>query len=712
MKSRIVLLTLGFIGLLWILFISFDLLKIDAQPNFLSYFNESDQRVLVIHDWKEIDRNTDNLVLPPSNDAIINSLAMKLKDASFYVSTARPVIVIERNGNWNKMNVEELFKNGIYPFKTNGSHGFSFGKFSGQYAKNQLVLYACDVSQTNNLFQVDRKATYSIVSFLSNGTEICDVFKKMNSTYFYRKTKIGPNKFKKHDDKRLFASIIPDKFQAYSFFDKKYLASTDPGFKNSPFLKWINNGVIILRNDFQSLAIFDFKEGQNPIQNLNERLNKTELNEEFATYENIHFSTLINKDSLSELFIAESDGFCLVSHYKDYLDEVLTEIKMGHSLSQNEDKLASIYKDLPKKVTARIIDSAQTKAVTVIGQNSIEISFKKNDVPQVNETKKDREYFAMNPGEKVVDFAVFNDRGNLIALTETNKLVGYINGLRKWEKQMSGEVQLKPTLDRKYVCVFNKNESQLVDIYGKIHFRFASMKNCMPERFQNKSKEEFLVATAATNFAILNEQGATIKQFSCAGNIKEIAVQKTPNGRQMAMVLTNTMLYSIDLAKRKTVLKIGVDSLYHLGKDPSGIFAVSYQTGNLNILDLQGKKSTISIGNFTNDFEVISSTKGVKVALKTQQQVSVFNLLGKREWSKNLAINEITEISAIENTNGKLLFVILDGIENELYLLDQTGNNIDNSSKHGEQKSELSGFGARGFSITTYLGNYLIQYNK
>jgi hypothetical protein len=56
--------------------------------------------------------------------------------------------------------------------------------------------------------------------------------------------------------------------------------------------------------------------------------------------------------------------------------------------------------------------------------------------------------------------------------------------------------------------------------------------------------------------------------------------------------------------------------------------------------------------------------------------------------------------------------VLLDGIENELYLLNELGELIDDSSKHGEQKIALSGFGTRGFSITTFLGNYLIQYNK
>ena len=708
MKNRIILITLGLLGLIWISYVSFDLLKIDTRPDFLSYFNESDQRVIVIHDWREIDRNTDNIVFPPTNEAVINSLAYKLNSASFFVSTSRPVIVIEQKERWNKINVEALFKNGIYPFKRKGLHQFSFGKFTGEYAKNQLILHACDISQSRNVFQTDRKATYSIISFLSGGVEVCDVFKKLNSTYFYRKTKIGSNSFKKHEDKKLFASIIPDKFDAYSFFDKNYLASIEPVFKKSAFKDWMNQGVVFLRSKNQSLAIFDFNEGQSPIQNLNERLNKTELNEEFATYDNTLFSSLINQGSNDQLHVAESDGFCLVSHNKDFLDEVLTEIKLGHSLSQNEEKLGRIYNELPKKVTARIIDSTQTKAISIIGHNSHTISFLKNDTPQQNDAKKDRDYFAMNPGEKVIDFAVFNERGNVIALTETNKIVGYINGLRKWEKQLAGEVQIKSSsLDRKYVCVFNKNECQLIDIYGKIQYRFLSTRNVAPERYSLKTKEEFLVATSNNNFSIINAQGTTMKQFSCSGNIKEMAVHNNK-----AIVLTNSMLYMIDLVKRKSTLKIAVDSLYHLSKDNSGIYAVSYQKGNLLTIDSQGKKGSFAVGNFSNDFKVVSNSGGAGILFKNQRTVALFNLVGKSKWRKSINLNEISEVEVCENSSGKMTVVLLDGIENELYLLNELGELIDDSSKHGEQKIALSGFGTRGFSITTFLGNYLIQYNK
>jgi hypothetical protein len=177
------------------------------------------------------------------------------------------------------------------------------------------------------------------------------------------------------------------------------------------------------------------------------------------------------------------------------------------------------------------------------------------------------------------------------------------------------------------------------------------------------------------------------------------------------MVLTDKILYSIDLGKRKSILKIAVDSLYQLVRDQNGLYAVSYSQGNLNTIDSKGKKLSYSIGNFNAEIMAVTANNGVNILLKKQKSVFAFDILGRKKWTKNFSVNEITKLSGYENA-GKLLVVLLDGIENELYLLNGSGSIIDNSSKHGEQKIDLSGFGARGFSITTFLGNYLIQYNK
>lgn len=57
---------------------------------------------------------------------------------------------------------------------------------------------------------------------------------------------------------------------------------------------------------------------------------------------------------------------------------------------------------------------------------------------------KDKDYFSMNVGESIKDFLALEGRGNVIVLTQTNKIIAYVDGIRKWEKQLlSNDSQLK-----------------------------------------------------------------------------------------------------------------------------------------------------------------------------------------------------------------------------------------------------------------------------
>ena len=688
-------------------------MKNESTGDFKSYFNENDKQIIAIHELSEIDRNVDNFVLPPSNEALLFSLSTKLPLASYYVSTSRPIIIIERKENWTKTSVKNLFQNGIFPLKMERMRTFKFGKYQGEYSKKQLILYACDLKITKNYkFDVDTKASYSKINFNTTGIEVTDVYNKGHISLQYKKTILGSNNVRRHDDRKLFASILPDKFSSYSFYDKSYLSRTEPEFNKSPIRNWVENGLVILRSNGNAIAIFDFKEGQSPIQNLNEIVGKEELNEEFASFENIKFTSLIRQDERQTLYFAESDGYCLVSYDKPLIDEVLTEIKLGHSLSQNEQRTKEIFGELPKKVSCRIIDSTTTKAISVFGKNSIEISCSVKDVVIEKESKKDREYFAMNPGERVLDFACFNERGNAIVLTENKKIVGYINGLKKWEKQLKGEVVLK-TLpsDNSLIGVFVNGECQLLDKYGKNVFRYNSVKGICPEQYLHQSKKAYLFANSNNSFVLLNENGSVAKQFSCVGEIKTLTTNKI-NNRTIALVTTNSMFYSVDLDKRKTLQKISIDSTYVVGKDQTGLYAISYNKGELTVVNYKGQKNVYSVGNFEKISSIFQDKEGLSIALKKGNKISVFDAVGKRKWSTTFEVNELTEFYSYFSKNQRAVLLIFDGIENEIHMIDSRGNLVANSAKQAEQRIEISSFGKSGFSITTFLGNYIIQYNK
>ena len=48
-------------------------------------------------------------------------------------------------------------------------------------------------------------------------------------------------------------------------------------------------------------------------------------------------------------------------------------------------------------------------------------------------------------------------------------------------------------------------------------------------------------------------------------------------------------------------------------------------------------------------------------------------------------------------------------IKNKILLLNTQGSKIDDVKRHGEKDLQITDYGSRGISITTFLGNYLIQ---
>ena len=141
----------------------------------------------------------------------------------------------------------------------------------------------------------------------------------------------------------LFSSLISTNFTSYSFYENKYFSETDTTFRKSDFTKWIKNGIVFLSNGAAEVAIFDFKEGQNPVQNLNDKFGLPEKNEAFAEYEKVAFCDSWKQDTVSKFYFFEKEGICLVSRNKAYLDEVLTEMSLGKTLSQNLEKSQQIF---------------------------------------------------------------------------------------------------------------------------------------------------------------------------------------------------------------------------------------------------------------------------------------------------------------------------------------------------------------------------------
>jgi hypothetical protein len=425
----------------------------------------------------------------------------------------------------------------------------------------------------------------------------------------------------------------------------------------------------------------------------------------------VQFSSIIS-DSKTTWHLATYGQFGLASPSKTLLDQALASATLGQTLSQDETQTKRFFANMPSKVSARWVDANQKKTVTLLGRQIIETSYQKLNAQTLEQQDKIRDYFVMNPGFRILQFAAFAERGNVIALTENHQLVGYINGLRKWEKDLSQDVVELYQINgyAQLVCVQFEHEAQLFDKTGRLVYRLTHDAGTRIQVLDNKGKKEFICAGSSNNVQLYSETGGLIKQFSLGSKVRQLHSYKQ-SGKAYVSILTDNQHQIIDVTKRKVAMKQNADSTYVLVGNTSAAFAVKIEKTIATVLSLNGQKQ----------FEVPSRVECVGSYMQAANQIIIFkrnrslyafNAKGQRVWEKTLDAVEISDVSSFYGPNNQSILSAIDAVGNQIYLLDDLGRDLDTEKRHGQQEVQLSSFGNNAYSITTFLGTYIIQYNK
>lgn len=717
MFKRILPISVVLICIAWSVFVSIDLLSNENSVDFKHYFNEVDQQVLVVHHVSELDWNASSIQILPSNQTIaIFLLSRTNQSTSLYISSKRALFVAEKKEHWSKKSVEKLLTNGLFNFEFTGRRSFKFGNLIGEFRNNQLAIYQGEQTvSVINFPSVDTKSSYSIIDLKEKEPIVTDVYQKADKTLSYKKTKLAKSKAKQCDDKLLFSSLISTNFTTYTFYENNFFSEADTTFLKSDFNKWIKNGIVFLSNGSAEVAIFDFKEGQNPVQNLNDQFGLPEKNEAFGEYEKVAFCDNWKQDTISKFYVFEKEGICLVGRNKAYLDEVLTEMSLGKTLSQNQEKSQQIFSTLPRKVIYRSVTSKKSVAKSILNKMLVETTCVSKDNTSLNEIKdeKVKEYFSMNPGERILNFVTFNGRGNVVLLTETNKLVGYSNGSKRWEKQLADIPSAFSifSFQNSTFSLCTSSETQILDLNGRIIYRFKPIGTVAPSSLNIENKEVYFVGDGIDNVSVFNTAGKTLKVLRLNEAYKGI-YSFAQNGKAYCVSVGRTTAYVSEIVKRKSTKTISIDSTTQVYPFASAIYFGSLSNGTLTLQQTSGARNTIRLNQEAKLMGAFSHNNQVYFLIRQGKNLKAIDFNGKKLWERTLALEEISAIHVAVNQSGKTILGILDTIENRLYLYDTKGNKIDESERHGEQKIEISPFGANAFSITTYLGSYLIQYTK
>jgi len=691
--------------------------KIQVDASY--YFEEADSIVYVINHPSSVDFVADEIKTIDMNSDLYKSISKSIpENCSVFLSLKRGLIVFEGRLNWNKASIKEVFIDGKHKIQFTKLRHFSYGPFSGFYSKNKMILHDKNLSPKiqNKGFSFDKKASYNVISIHNNVRTVRDYYKKKNVTICYQNTAIQFDKGINQNDKDLFSRIISDDFNAYTFYEKNYLSQKDDTFKNSPIRNWTSSGMTILSKGGESIAIVELKAGQKSIENLNEIFDLNQNNENYVYYPSLSFSSLC--PSQKGYYVKDIQGYSIISGDKVFFDQLTTEMNIGNSLSMNKKKTEQIFNQLPENVVYRHIQGKTKEAIAISGGRLVktEIVDKWGIEEVVNSDS--RQYFTMNPSEPIESFYAYSGRGNTFLITKSNKWIRYENGIRKWEKVFDRAVIKNPkllemsSLKHPDVSILFEDEVLIVDKAGRILNRFSSSGGVHPIRCRLRNKVSFLIPKTTT-IEVTDYDGKVLSTYSFSSEIKDMVFFKENNKKHVGVLCEKT-LFIINLERKKTVRKIPLDEQYQFLKYEENSLIVNLnQTHSINLL---GEKTRFSLpAGFQLKTSFINADN-VNFVCTNDNELLVLNRKGQFNWKRTVPCTSIDKIFIHQNIedvlSSQIQIGILDGIENKIVLLDSQGRVIDSIKRHGEKDIQITNYGNQGISITTFLGNYLIQYTK
>ena len=172
------------------------------------------------------------------------------------------------------------------------------------------------------------------------------------------------------------------------------------------------------------------------------------------------------------------------------------------------------------------------------------------------------------------------------------------------------------------------------------------------------------------------------------------------------------MIYFLNPQSRSVTKKISCDSSFQLFTDNSSLFFAGIINNSLQIINSNTQSKISKIKSNSSIIGHYFENNNLVLLIKNTNELSALDHNGIVKWKKIMNLSDISSCSVKSGKNGIILIGILDAIENKLYLLNTSGQLIANQDLKGSEKIQITQFGENAFSISTVLGNAVIQYTK
>ncbi|MDX1445336.1 hypothetical protein [Lishizhenia sp.] len=680
---RTVLIIILFIGsLAWIAYAGFSLIekeKFSYHPEYV--FNAEDSAVLVVNRWNEIG-DVKN-ILNTRNTYLNVEVPTSFTHLKYYFSANRSFFIAEQKRKWSKQELEDFTKALNI---TQEEVYFNKGNFV-LVAKNKLKL---NEEKAHFLGLNDKNASASLVDF-TNGANT-DVYRTAQGNYQYKSKLAQQAMGLAVDDQLNFAYVVPEEVEDYTFYQYHYLENQDSVYRNGVMAEWVDKGIVTGKLKGNPFIISDYSAQQNPILILLERSDKVDTNyleNDVKHFEGFQLTSEFPRKKEGAIYVLEVEDKVVIAENQELCKQIALHYKLGKTLALNVAKQQRVYGDLTNEVHFR---SIRENKGTSISYSEVQ-SFK------VDKTTGDITLPATTPKSKVRTIAVGKALHDVLPIWDhirasysyfvSAKDGAYFLYGRKgdllWQGKVEGDIQNLKVVDvyqnKKHQVAFTTaNEFYILDLKG-------NQVNGFPVKFDNELTAEFaavswrgqskyIFGTSAGEVIMLNAKGMELIIQKTA---REAIVGKVHGlnrkGTLSAWVSTTAEAFCVELEKSKLKSKASNFSNLNLKSGGDVISVLPQQEKNI-LLNISGEVVGNIVGSkvWQDNHYLYGLKDGV---------IHVYSAYGDELTHINKSNQEVTQIHTFE-VKGKYYTLILDQLENNVYLFNNEGKLMKNWPKEGE----------------------------
>lgn len=716
MVGRIFLIFLTICSLIWIAYSSLELVEKDKQftPEYL--FGKNDGSLLIVHDAKNLNR-----ILPYfETTQELTTLTQRIHsefNGTVYISAKRNQLLFVAKNAFTKEKVKQLFTSSS-DLQFTQAHSFKIGNFSGKMYRNYCHLSTAPIvaKAEKSEFTVDINSNGAIVDFLENGS-VRDLYLKESGMSEF-KTKLSEQlNGSKVNDRDLFGTVVSAGVSSYEFYEVDYLRHVDPAFYSGPMNEWVKTGVVLINYKGSPAVITDYRDGQDPIQNLFDHFQRTPETVESAKFPPATLCSFLSVPS--GFYVYNMDDFVVLSPNAATCEALIADYKLGNTIVHSELRSAEIFGLLPQKVNHRMINSSIKQASSVYNDYLLtttvgNVSILRDDAEVVESTTS---YASDGP---IVDF--FPMTSKELFLLSKNKVVFFREAQKKWEQSITGTIQGKAQLIDLFA---NGNQQLLIATESRLYLFDSNGQsvNGFPVTFEDYrcTEQPVYYRWKGNGFFLVPVDGGKLLEIDTKGRELNVIKSrftdfKTPPvvwvsaNQPFVGVSDGNQFEMIQAQTKKSFRHFTTKGFLHSAVLPNELVLFGIDNQQLQAIDQKGNLipyGSVEKGQF---IAVYQQSANPTLVTRSSNTLKLFNSKGVEWASLRVPFNEIDRVDVHSLENGSIVLSVIDGLENNVYLYKTNGQKVGSDKWEGSGKVVVTQGKNGKLSLYTIVDNMVVRY--